>query len=83
MRGLERLLGGVAWRHAPPRDDAPAVAVIDERACIGCVKCIVACPVDAIIGSAGQLHSVISEYCTGCKLCVSPCPVDCITMVEP
>lgn len=58
-----------------------AVAVIDEDICIGCTLCIQACPVDAIIGAAKQMHSIISEKCTGCDLCVAPCPVDCISMV--
>ena len=57
-------------------------AVIDEAICIGCVKCIAACPVDAIIGAAKQMHSVINQYCTGCELCIAPCPVDCIKMVD-
>ena len=65
---------------APPMPEN-TVALIDEETCIGCVKCIVACPVDAIIGSAKQLHAVIPEYCTGCKLCLPPCPVDCISMI--
>jgi len=58
------------------------IAVIDESTCIGCVKCITACPVDAIIGAAKQMHSVIDQYCTGCELCIAPCPVDCISMVD-
>jgi H+/Na+-translocating ferredoxin:NAD+ oxidoreductase subunit B len=58
------------------------VAVIREDECIGCTKCINACPVDAIIGAARQMHTVIANECIGCKLCVSPCPVDCIEMVK-
>lgn len=58
-----------------------AVAVIDEAICIGCTLCIQACPVDAIVGAAKQMHSVITEKCTGCDLCIPPCPVDCISMV--
>ena len=58
-----------------------AVAVIDENICIGCTLCIQACPVDAILGAAKQMHTVIEEECTGCELCVEPCPVDCISMV--
>jgi electron transport complex protein RnfB len=58
-----------------------AVAVIDEQTCIGCTLCIQACPVDAILGAAKQMHTVIESECTGCKLCLPPCPVDCITMV--
>jgi len=57
------------------------VALIREDECIGCTKCIQACPVDAIIGAAKQMHTVIIDECTGCDLCVDPCPVDCIDMV--
>jgi len=56
------------------------VAFIVEEDCIGCVKCIAACPVDAILGAAKLMHTVISAECTGCELCVAPCPVDCIVM---
>jgi len=59
----------------------PHVARIREQECIGCTKCIQACPVDAILGAAKQMHTVISDECTGCDLCVEPCPVDCIDMV--
>lgn len=59
----------------------PTVAVIREEECIGCTKCIQACPVDAILGAAKQMHTVIASECTGCDLCVDPCPVDCIDMV--
>ena len=55
-------------------------AVIDENVCIGCTKCIQACPFDAIIGASGQMHTVMIESCTGCGLCISPCPVDCIDL---
>ena len=58
------------------------VAVIREDECIGCTKCIQACPVDAIVGAARLMHTVIADECTGCDLCVEPCPVDCIDMVE-
>jgi electron transport complex protein RnfB len=61
--------------------DQDLVAVIIEEECIGCTKCIQACPVDAIIGAAKLMHTVIIEDCTGCDLCVDPCPVDCIDMV--
>lgn len=56
------------------------VALIDEAACIGCTKCIAACPVDAILGASKMMHTVIADECTGCELCIAPCPVDCITM---
>lgn len=57
------------------------VAFIREDECIGCTKCIQACPMDAILGAAKQMHTVIAVECTGCDLCVEPCPVDCIDMI--
>jgi electron transport complex protein RnfB len=60
----------------------PSVAVIREAECIGCTKCIQACPVDAILGTAKKMHTVISDECTGCELCIKPCPVDCIDMLS-
>jgi electron transport complex protein RnfB len=56
------------------------VALIDEAACIGCTLCIDACPVDAIVGAAKRMHTVLPSLCTGCELCIAPCPIDCITM---
>ncbi len=56
------------------------VAFIDEALCIGCTLCIQACPVDAILGAAKQMHTILPSLCTGCDLCVAPCPVDCIVM---
>ena len=84
VRKLARLLG---------RDEKPlnpsngtetprAAAAIDESRCIGCMLCIEACPVDAIVGAAKRMHTVLTESCTGCELCLPPCPVDCIDMVE-
>lgn len=61
---------------------APSLAMIREADCIGCTKCIQACPVDAIIGSGKFMHTVIEHECTGCGLCVEPCPVDCIEMLS-
>src|SRR5512134_4166204 len=58
-----------------------AVALIDESRCIGCTLCIDACPVDAIVGAAKRMHTVLPALCTGCELCVAPCPVDCIRML--
>ena len=72
--------------EAPPLDaehgeeSVKSVAFIIEEDCIGCTKCIQACPVDAIVGAAKQMHTVIAAECTGCDLCVDPCPVDCIEM---
>lgn len=78
---LAELLG----REPAPLDgEAPSedrVAFIREAECIGCTKCIQACPVDAIIGAAKQMHTIIEDECTGCDLCVAPCPVDCIDML--
>lgn len=58
----------------------PMVAFVREEECIGCTKCLQACPVDAILGAAKQMHTILSDECTGCDLCVEPCPVDCIEM---
>jgi electron transport complex protein RnfB len=63
--------------YTPPR-----VALIDEDTCIGCTKCIQACPVDAIVGASRHMHTVIASWCTGCELCIPPCPVDCIVMAD-
>lgn len=63
--------------HLPHR-----VAMIIEAECIGCAKCLKACPTDAIIGANKFMHSVIAELCTGCDLCIPPCPVDCIEMIK-
>ena len=83
MRALARLLA----RKPKPIDrkygiaDAPrAVAWIDEGRCIGCAKCILACPVDAIVGAPRFMHTVLADECNGCELCIPPCPVDCIEM---
>lgn len=79
VRKLADLLG----REVKPLDaeEKPKqVAVIDETTCIGCTLCIQACPVDAIVGAAKQLHTVVGSLCTGCELCLKPCPVECIDM---
>lgn len=57
------------------------VAVIDEPRCVGCAQCIDACPVDAIVGARGLMHTVVEKLCIGCDLCLPACPVDCIDMV--
>lgn len=80
-------LASLLRREARPVDpkfgvvpNVPTVAWIDEPACIGCAKCIQACPVDAIVGAQKFMHTVITAQCTGCELCIPPCPVDCIEM---
>ena len=83
VAAIAQLLG-IATKPLNPDygvEAAPTVAVIDEDACIGCTKCIVACPVDAIIGTGKRMHTIIASECTGCELCIPPCPVDCIAMV--
>ncbi|WP_236207047.1 electron transport complex subunit RsxB [Pseudomonas tohonis] len=67
--------------EAPGGPVPPQLAFIREAECIGCTKCIQACPVDAIVGAAKQMHTVIADECTGCELCVAPCPVDCIDIL--
>jgi electron transport complex protein RnfB len=79
---LAELLGREFKPRGVPVEKLKIVALIDEQVCIGCTLCIQACPVDAIIGSAKQMHTVVSRYCTGCELCLPPCPVDCIALVE-
>jgi electron transport complex protein RnfB len=83
-RALAELLGRTGASLGRGGDFAitPQIVVIDEPACIGCTKCIQACPVDAIVGAAKQMHTVISSDCTGCELCIEPCPVDCIHIVD-
>lgn len=58
------------------------IAKIREHECIGCTKCIQACPVDAIVGASKFMHTVIDSECIGCELCIKPCPVDCIDLIE-
>jgi len=83
IRALASLLG----RNAKPLNPANGVegprrvAFVDEARCIGCTLCIQACPVDAIVGAAKLMHTVVAELCSGCDLCVAPCPVDCIEML--
>ena len=60
-----------------------AVAIVVEKDCIGCARCLDVCPVDAIVGAQGYMHTVVEDWCIGCELCVPPCPVDCIDMVSP
>jgi electron transport complex protein RnfB len=78
VRRLASLLGREALPLAAMAP--PAVAVIDEALCIGCMHCRNACPVDAIVGAQQLMHTVIEDECTGCELCIAPCPVDCISL---
>lgn len=80
---LAALLGREAVPLDPTRGSPKplALARIDESICIGCTLCIQACPVDAIVGGAKRLHTVVAALCTGCELCLPPCPVDCIALV--
>ncbi len=71
----------VSLDEEPGEAPLAMVAVIREEHCIGCTKCIQVCPVDAILGRAKRMHTVIADECTGCELCLPPCPVDCIDMV--
>ena len=83
--GIERL-SAITGRKVIPLNPVNGferprpVAFIDESLCIGCTLCIQACPVDAILGAAKQMHTILPSLCTGCDLCVAPCPVDCIVM---
>mgnify|MGYP002041007509 FL=1 len=82
IAGLAQLLQLPVVELDHSRGEAPAqIAHIREAECIGCTKCIQACPVDAIVGAAKLMHSVLIDECTGCDLCVAPCPVDCIDML--
>ena len=82
IRALAELLGRAAKPLNPLNgvEQAPTVAFIDEARCIGCAKCLPACPVDAIVGAQRFTHTVVAELCTGCDLCLPPCPVDCIEL---
>ncbi len=76
-KNVEPFLASMQARQKPP-----LLAVINDEECIGCTKCIQACPVDAIAGSAKSMHVILNTECTGCELCVEPCPMDCIDMIE-
>jgi electron transport complex protein RnfB len=84
MEGVQRLadLLGREVKALDAEEKPKAIAIIDENTCIGCTLCIQACPVDAIVGAAKQMHTIIEAQCTGCELCLPPCPVECIR-IEP
>ena len=85
IAALAELLGRAIVDLDPEVGEATRfdVAWIDETWCIGCTLCIQACPVDAIVGAAKRMHTVLPSDCTGCALCLAPCPVDCIEMRPP
>jgi electron transport complex protein RnfB len=82
LQALARVTGlpGLALDPACGPVKPRAVAIVDEAWCIGCTLCIQACPVDAIVGAAKRMHTVLAGDCTGCELCLPPCPMDCIVM---
>jgi len=82
IQALAELLGRefLPLNPANGLESPPHVAFIDEERCIGCARCLAPCPVDAIVGAAKYLHTVLADRCTGCELCLAPCPVDCIEM---
>jgi electron transport complex protein RnfB len=84
IRALAALLGRPVLALNPRNgtEAPPRVAWIDEARCIGCARCLAPCPVDAIVGAAKFMHTVLRERCTGCELCLPPCPVDCILLVD-
>ena len=81
---LAKLLGReiIALDENLEEKDQPTAVTIREADCIGCTKCIQACPVDAIVGSSKMMHTIIVDECTGCNLCIPPCPVDCIDIIQ-
>ncbi len=82
IEALARLLGREPLPLNPANgvESSPRIAWIDESRCIGCARCLPPCPVDAIVGAAKLMHTVLAEHCTGCELCLAPCPVDCIEL---
>lgn len=85
ITALANLLGRNVTSLDPEFGTPPPaqIALIDEAACIGCARCLDACPVDAIVGAHSYVHTVLPKLCTGCELCLVPCPVDCIALVPP
>lgn len=83
VKALAELLGREVKPINPENGTikSKVVAIIREPECIGCTKCIQACPVDAIIGGPKLMHTIIADLCTGCELCIPPCPMDCIDLI--
>jgi len=81
MLAMADLLGREPVAAGEVVEKPKCYAVIDEQSCIGCTLCLQACPVDAIVGAAKQLHGIVASECTGCELCTKPCPVECIHLV--
>ncbi len=81
MHALAQLMGVEPQPMSSNPKPEKKVAFIHEDQCIGCTKCIQACPVDAIVGAPRMMHTIIEQECTGCDLCVDPCPTDCIEMI--
>ena len=79
VRKLADLLGREV-KALDAEEKPKQIARIEEQTCIGCTLCIQACPVDAIVGAAKQMHTIVTALCTGCELCIKPCPVECIHM---
>lgn len=77
QQDISPFIDDIRDKQTPPR-----LAIIRENECIGCTKCIQACPVDAIIGGAKQMHTILKSECTGCGLCIAPCPTDCIDLID-
>lgn len=82
IQRLAKITGLTALPLSPEvgKETPRSLALIDENWCIGCTKCIQACPVDAIFGASKFMHVILEEHCTGCELCLPACPVDCITL---
>jgi len=72
---------GVTVDLSAVEDKGPQLARVTEEICIGCCRCLKACPTDAIVGAAKQIHNVIQDACTGCGACVDRCPTEAMNLV--
>ncbi|MHB1543951.1 MAG: RnfABCDGE type electron transport complex subunit B [Gammaproteobacteria bacterium] len=81
LAALAEIMGLNPLEYAEPHPDPPQLARIDSASCIGCTRCLAACPVDAIMGARNFLHEILPSECTGCGLCIDPCPTNCIRLV--